>query len=110
MDLMHSLRAKKIARYLATVVLLAASAFSHAQTLPTIEDTVANAELMEGYFNLYWDASSGKMYWEIDELEVEFLYQVSMASGLGSNPVGIDRGQLRGTYVLSPKLSGPVSC
>ncbi|MAV54021.1 MAG: hypothetical protein CBE20_07695, partial [Gammaproteobacteria bacterium TMED260] len=107
MDLMHSLRAKKIARYLATVVLLAASAFSHAQTLPTIEDTVANAELMEGYFNLYWDASSGKMYWEIDELEVEFLYQVSMASGLGSNPVGIDRGQLRGTYVLSPKRIGP---
>ncbi len=107
MHLMHSLRAKKIARYLATVVLLAASAFSHAQTLPTIEDTVANAELMEGYFNLYWDASSGKMYWEIDELEVEFLYQVSMASGLGSNPVGIDRGQLRGTYVLSPKRIGP---
>lgn len=107
MDLMHSLRAKKIARYLATVVLLAASAFSHAQTLPTIEDTVANAQLMEGYFNLYWDASSGKMYWEIDELEVEFLYQVSMASGLGSNPVGIDRGQLRGTYVLSPKRIGP---
>jgi hypothetical protein len=107
MDLMHSLRAKKMARYLATLVLLAASAFSHAQILPTIEDTVANAELMGGYFDLYWDASTGKMYWEIDELDVEFLYQVSMASGLGSNPVGIDRGQLRGTYVLSPKRIGP---
>ena len=96
-----------MARYLATLVLLAASAFSHAQILPTIEDTVANAELMGGYFDLYWDASTGKMYWEIDELDVEFLYQVSMASGLGSNPVGIDRGQLRGTYVLSPKRIGP---
>lgn len=96
-----------MAQYLATVALLAASAFSHAQTPPTIEDTVANAELMEGYFNLYWDASDGKMYWEIDELDVEFLYQVSMASGLGSNPIGIDRGQLRGTYVLSPKRIGP---
>ena len=96
-----------MAQFLATVVLLAATAFSHAQTLPTIEDTVANAELMEGYFNLYWDNSTGKMYWEIDELDVEFLYQVSMASGLGSNPVGIDRGQLRGTYVLSPKRIGP---
>ena len=96
-----------MAQFLATVLLLAATAFSHAQTLPTIEDTVANAELMEGYFNLYWDNSTGKMYWEIDELDVEFLYQVSMASGLGSNPVGIDRGQLRGTYVLSPKRIGP---
>ena len=79
---------------------------SHAQ-FASIEETVANAELMEGYFNLYWDASTGKMYWEIDELDVEFLYQVSMASGLGSNPVGIDRGQLRGTYVLKPTRIGP---
>ena len=94
-------------RHLAALALLAASAVSHAQTLPTIEDTVANAELMEGYFNLYWDNSTGKMYWEIDELDVEFLYQVSMASGLGSNPVGIDRGQLRGTYVLSATRIGP---
>lgn len=107
MDLMHSLRANKIVRHLAAFALLAASAVSHAQSLPTIEDTVANADLMEGYFNLYWDNSTGKMYWEIDKLDVEFLYQISMASGLGSNPVGIDRGQLRGTYVLSPKRIGP---
>jgi len=62
---------------------------------------------MEGYFNLYWEESSGKMYWEIDKLDTEFLYQISMGSGLGSNPVGIDRGQLRGTYVLAAKRVGP---
>lgn len=78
-----------------------------AQDLSSIADTVANAEKMEGYFNLYWDESSGKMYWEIDKLDTEFLYQISMGSGLGSNPVGIDRGQLRGTYVLSAKRVGP---
>ena len=55
----------------------------------------------------YWDEAEGKLYWEIDKLDTEFLYQVSMASGLGSNPVGIDRGQLRGTYVLSAKRVGP---
>ena len=30
-----------------------------------------------------------------------------MGSGLGSNPVGIDRGQLRGTHVLEPRRVGP---
>ena len=30
-----------------------------------------------------------------------------MGSGLGSNPVGIDRGQLRGTHVLEAKRVGP---
>jgi hypothetical protein len=83
------------------------STFIQAQSLPSIEDTVANSSKMEGYFNLYWEDSSGKMYWEIDKLDTEFLYQVSMGSGLGSNPVGIDRGQLRGTFVLSAKRVGP---
>ncbi len=82
-------------------------AFSQAQSLPSIGDTVANASRMDGYFNLYWEESSGKMYWEIDKLDTEFLYQISMGSGLGSNPVGIDRGQLRGTYVLAAKRIGP---
>ena len=89
------------------LVLFMHSAFSHAQDLPSIEDTVANTDRMEGYFNLYWEESSGKMFWEIDKLDTEFLYQISMGSGLGSNPVGIDRGQLRGTYVLSAKRVGP---
>ncbi len=78
-----------------------------AQDLPSIEAKVSGTTLMEGYFNLYWDESAGKLYWEIDKLDTEFLYQISMASGLGSNPVGIDRGQLRGTYVFTAKRVGP---
>lgn len=89
------------------LVLLMQMSLSYAQSLPSIEDTVANANRMQGYFNLYWDDSTGKMYWEIDKLDTEFLYQVSMGSGLGSNPLGIDRGQLRGTYILSAKRVGP---
>lgn len=79
----------------------------NAQELPTISATVANATSMEGYFNLYWDAGTGKLYWEIDKLDTEFLYQVSMGSGLGSNPVGIDRGQLSATHILSAQRIGP---
>ncbi len=80
---------------------------SNAQPLPSISEAVSDANAMEGYFNLYWNESTGKLYWEIDKLDTEFLYQVSMGSGLGSNPIGIDRGQLRGTYVLAAKRVGP---
>ena len=65
------------------------------------------ANALPGFFPLYWDEATGKLYWEIDKLDTEFLYQVSMASGLGSNPVGIDRGQLSGTYVLVARRTGP---
>ncbi len=81
--------------------------FANAQGLPAIVDKVSGTTPIQGYFNLYWDDSTGKMFWEIDKLETEFLYQVSMGSGLGSNPVGIDRGQLGGTYVLAAKRVGP---
>lgn len=80
---------------------------AQAQSLPSIEETVAGKQAMEGYFDLYWDETTGKLYWEIDQLNTEFLYQVSMGSGLGSNPIGIDRGQLRGTYLLTAERVGP---
>lgn len=94
-------------QFIAGLALMLCALAVSAQSLPSIADTVANATPMEGYFNLYWDNDSGKLYWEIDKLETGFIYQVSMASGLGSNPIGIDRGQLRGTYVLSAQRVGP---
>ena len=94
-------------RSILVVASLLFSSVIYAQGLPAISETIANTSPMEGYFNLYWDETSGKLYWEIDKLDTEFLYQVSMASGLGSNPVGIDRGQLRGTYVLEARRVGP---
>jgi hypothetical protein len=83
------------------------SARAQARPLPSIAERTAGMQAMPGFFPLYWDEASGKLFWEIDKLDTEFLYQVSMASGLGSNPVGIDRGQLSGTYVLVAKRTGP---
>ena len=98
---------KRLVVVASMLALLLGPNVSLAQSLPSIEDTVSVAEPLSGYFNLYWKNSTGQMFWEIDSLNTEFLYQVSMASGLGSNPVGIDRGQLSGTYVLSAKRVGP---
>ena len=87
---------------------LATPAATAAQdTPPTIEARTQGMEHIEGFFDLYWDEATGSLFWEIPELETEFLYQISMGSGLGSNPVGIDRGQLRGTHVLMARKIGP---
>ncbi len=75
--------------------------------LSSIAEKTAGMERLEGFFDLYWDESTGKLYWEIDSFDREFLYQVSLASGLGSNPVGLDRGQLGQTLVLKAIRVGP---
>jgi len=78
-----------------------------AQDVPTIAEHTEGMTPLEGFFDLYWDEDTGRMYLSVDELDAPFIYQVSMGSGLGSNPVNIDRGQLRGTYMLEAKRVGP---
>ncbi|MYG36591.1 MAG: hypothetical protein F4205_13970, partial [Gemmatimonadetes bacterium] len=50
---------------------------------PTIAEKTGGMSQMEGFFNLYWDDDSGLLYWELDLAGGEFLYQISMGSGLG---------------------------
>ena len=76
-------------------------------SLPSISERTEGMDHLEGYFNLHWDRVKGRLFWEMDKLDTEFLYQVSLASGLGSNPVGLDRGRLAGTYVLIAQRTGP---
>ena len=101
---------RPLALGLAVAVVLFAGPFrgqGQGSGLPTIEEETEGLQAITGFFNLYWNDATGSLFWEIDELDSEFLYQVSMGSGLGSNPVGIDRGQLRGTYVLEATRVGP---
>ena len=98
--------------YACLITLAIAAAHAHpapltAQDIPSIEEKTEGTIRMEGFFNLYWDDATGSLFWEIADLDSEFLYQISMGSGLGSNPVGIDRGQLRGTHVFEARRIGP---
>jgi hypothetical protein len=86
---------------------LPAPARAQGEPLPSIAEKTTGTQKMEGLFNLYWQERTGTMFWEIGDLGTEFLYSVTMGSGLGSNPIGIDRGQVRGNYVLRPMRVGP---
>ena len=63
-------------------------------------------KLYNGYFNFYYSAIEGKIYLEVDKLNKEFLYTHFLASGLGSNDIGLDRGQIGDGVVVKFIKSG----
>jgi Met-zincin/Domain of unknown function (DUF5117) len=77
-----------------------------AQT-PSITEKTAGMQKYPGYFNLYWDAKLGKLWVEIDKWKTEFLYQTGLPAGVGSNDIGLDRGQLGKTGIVRFERSGP---
>src|ERR1700682_968544 len=74
---------------------------------PTIAEKTAGAQKLAGYFNLYWDTRQGKLWLEIDKWNSEFLYQTGLSAGMGSNDIGLDRGQLGATRIVRFERSGP---
>ena len=62
---------------------------------------------LDGFIPLRWDAENGKLLMEISRFGEEMIWQVSLASGLGSNPVGLDRHQLGATHMVRFERVGP---
>jgi acetamidase/formamidase len=62
---------------------------------------------IDGFIPLYYDEPQGKLFMEISRFDDEFLYQVALTSGLGSNAVGLDRGQLGESRVVTFRRAGP---
>lgn len=81
-------------------ILLTSFLVSSAQAVDPISEKTKNMKLQEGFINYFWDESTGKIWFRIDELNKEILYQTSLPAGLGSNDVGLDRGSLGSTHVL----------
>src|SRR4029079_3032862 len=73
----------------------------------TITEKVAGMEKFPGYFPFYWDARTGKLWLEIDKWNTEFLYVESLPAGIGSNDIGLDRGQLGNSFIVRFDRSGP---
>jgi len=93
-----------------TVTLLLLSLFSLSSALQaqsTISETTAGMEHYEGFFDFWWDDAEGKIWMEIDKLDEEILYVNSLAAGLGSNDIGLDRSQLGDTRVVKFEKIGP---
>ncbi|MGA2114785.1 MAG: zinc-dependent metalloprotease [Bryobacteraceae bacterium] len=85
----------------------AVAALAQPNAIPAIAARTATFTKIPGYFPLYWDERAGKMWLEIDRFDTEFLYVDSMPAGMGSNDLGLDRGQLGGSRIVKFMRSGP---
>src|SRR6267143_7028686 len=59
----------------------------------------AGMERRDGFIPLYLDPKQGKIYLEIPRDSTRALMFVSLATGLGSNPIGLDRGASGDSYI-----------
>lgn len=84
------------------ILLLTAATLCQGQPVKT-----ANTRKFEGYFNFYWDEKAGKVLLEIKRWKSEFLYINSLPAGLGSNDIGLDRGQLGSSRIVRFERVGP---
>ena len=60
----------------------------------------------EGYVTFYYDESTDKIFLQIENLYQEFLYVNSLSEGIGSNYIGLDRGQLGNTRIVKFMKAG----
>ncbi len=72
----------------------------------TYADITSNARKIGGFVNLYWEERAGKMWMEIDKFDSDLLYVSSLAAGLGSNDVGLDRAQLGRRFLIRFERTG----
>ncbi|MGJ8685039.1 MAG: zinc-dependent metalloprotease [Nonlabens sp.] len=75
------------------------SAFAKAQSTPSQQE-------FKGYYNFTYSEDKASILLEVKELDKEFLYVHSLTTGLGSNDIGLDRGQLGDGVVVKWVKSG----
>lgn len=68
--------------------------------LQSVEDRTSGMKKIDGYFPLYWDESAGSMFLEISRFDADFLFSTGLSAGLGSNDIGLDRGQGGGSRIV----------
>ena len=72
-----------------------------------IESKTAKLQKLDGYIPLFWDAENGKLLMQLSRFNEELLYQVSLPAGVGSNPIGLDRGLMGQTQIVTFERIGP---
>lgn len=80
--------------------------------LPTVAAKVKGLERRAGFLTIFPDPDGGKVWLEVapprDDrgMVTEFIYLEGLTTGLGSNPVGLDRGQVSESQFLHLRRLG----
>lgn len=90
-------------RYLFALLLTLLTSPLLAQTITAF---TAGMDKRPGFMTFYYDAKKGKIWLEIDKFGQELLYYPTLAQGVGSNDIGLDRGRLGAEHVVTFERSG----
>ena len=71
-----------------------------AHNTSSIVEKTKSMKKMDGFFPFWYDANNGKIWLLVNQLNTEFLYVNSLPAGLGSNDIGLDRGQLGDSRIV----------
>ncbi|WCO03305.1 zinc-dependent metalloprotease [Psychroserpens ponticola] len=76
--------------------------------LPAFSQVLDNKDLenYNGFFDFHYDEGQDKIYLEVKNLDQEFLYVNSLATGVGSNDIGLDRGLLGRERIVKFQKAG----
>lgn len=88
-----------------SILLLLITSLISAQNFKTLEDK-KSLNKYEGFFDFWYEEDSDKIYLQVDKLDQDFLYVQALTSGLGSNDIGLDRGQLGKRAIVKFRRSG----
>ena len=77
-----------------------------AQPTPPADRSTAATERLDGFLPLRLDARAGKVFLELPGDSTRALLLTTLATGLGSNPVGLDRGASGDGYVVRFERAG----
>ncbi|MGZ3766037.1 MAG: zinc-dependent metalloprotease, partial [Mucilaginibacter sp.] len=86
--------------YLILFLLISTLHVAKAQKAGDIESKTKGLTKYTGYFNFYWNEKTGQIFLEVDKLNDEFLYLNSLPAGIGSNDLGLDRGQIGDSRIV----------
>src|ERR1017187_9487303 len=75
--------------------------------IPSIEERTGGMTKLDGFFPVYWEERTGNLGLETPRLDTPVLYTTGLAAGLGSNDIGLDRGQESGGKIVSFPRVGP---
>ncbi|MEM7018412.1 MAG: zinc-dependent metalloprotease [Pseudomonadota bacterium] len=82
------------------LVWIASSVWADTPEIPDIKNFTENMEKRDGFIPFYYDSRSDSIYLAVSRLDQPLLFQSSLPHGVGSNDIGLDRGQLGDTRLV----------
>lgn len=61
---------------------------------------------VDGYLPLFYQTTTGRVLMQVKYLDQPLIYQTALVSGVGSNDLGLDRGQLGATRIVRFRRAG----